>query len=174
MATIKTWDTNGTFKLLFIHAIVVSKLVPVVCCYVRYYTLMHTNRNEKCWICALGIRGCRGKLYTNVDATQHADGWRVDPHALYHQQQLNELKRLAAGYLRPVKEIYDELASSRFKLTCCRVFSIVGPGPEYNVLQPRKYIDFCHRGWCEAAGAEIGPFRLSHPGTSSCLPFMCS
>ncbi|KRX56189.1 hypothetical protein T09_15766, partial [Trichinella sp. T9] len=71
--TIKTWDMNGTFKLLFIHAIVVSKLVPVVCCYVRYYTLKHTNRNEKCWICAAGIRGCRGKLYTNLVATQYSD-----------------------------------------------------------------------------------------------------
>ncbi|KRX28531.1 hypothetical protein T06_14702, partial [Trichinella sp. T6] len=51
--------------------------------------------------------GCRGKLYTNLDATiviqncEHADGRRVDPHTLYQQQQLNELKRLAAGDLKP-------------------------------------------------------------------------
>ncbi|KRZ92765.1 hypothetical protein T08_4803 [Trichinella sp. T8] len=27
---------------------------------------------------------------------EHAEGCRVDAHAFYHQQQLNELKRLAA------------------------------------------------------------------------------
>ncbi|KRX52883.1 hypothetical protein T06_4163, partial [Trichinella sp. T6] len=59
----------------------------------RCYTLKRTNRNDKCWICASGTRGCPGKLYTNLDATQ---GCRVDAHAFYHQQQLNELKRLAA------------------------------------------------------------------------------
>ncbi|KRZ13075.1 hypothetical protein T11_15954 [Trichinella zimbabwensis] len=62
----------------------------------RCYTLKRTNRNDKCWICALGMRG----------------GCREDPHAFYHQQQLNELKRLAAGDLRPVSEICDELASN--------------------------------------------------------------
>ncbi|KRY24131.1 hypothetical protein T01_2656, partial [Trichinella spiralis] len=35
MATVKTWGTDGTFKHFTIHAIVASKLVPVVCCYVR-------------------------------------------------------------------------------------------------------------------------------------------
>ncbi|KRX16271.1 hypothetical protein T07_9192 [Trichinella nelsoni] len=65
-----------------------------------------------------GMRGCPGKLYTNLDATEvirtgeHAEGCRVDAHAFYHQQQLNELKRLAAGDPRPVLEIYDELASN--------------------------------------------------------------
>ncbi|KRY99268.1 hypothetical protein T11_15068, partial [Trichinella zimbabwensis] len=62
----------------------------------------------------IGLRGCPGKLYTNLDATEviraseHADGCREDAHAFYHQQQLNELKRLAAEDLRPVSEIYDE------------------------------------------------------------------
>ncbi|KRX38366.1 hypothetical protein T05_8744 [Trichinella murrelli] len=84
----------------------------------RCYTLKRTNRNDKCWICASGSRGCSGKLYTNLDATEvirtgeHAEGCRVDAHAFYHQQQLNELKRLAAGDPRPVLEIYDELASN--------------------------------------------------------------
>ncbi|KRZ61929.1 hypothetical protein T02_1071 [Trichinella nativa] len=84
----------------------------------RCYTLKRTNRNDKCWICASGTRGCPGKLYTNLDATQvirtgeHAEGCQVDAHAFYHQQQLNELKRLVAGDLRPVLEIYDELASN--------------------------------------------------------------
>ncbi|XP_003368564.1 conserved hypothetical protein, partial [Trichinella spiralis] len=65
-----------------------------------------------------GTRGCPGKLYTNIDATkvirtgEHAEGCRVDAHAFYHQQQLNEVKRLAAGDPRPVLEIYDELASN--------------------------------------------------------------
>ncbi|KRY45625.1 hypothetical protein T03_6330 [Trichinella britovi] len=68
-----------------------------------------SNRNDKCWICASGTRGCPGKLYTNLDATQVI---RTDAHAFYHQQQLNELKRLVAGHLRPVFEIYDELASN--------------------------------------------------------------
>ncbi|KRX33011.1 hypothetical protein T05_9331 [Trichinella murrelli] len=65
-----------------------------------------------------GSRGCSGKLCTNLDATEvirtgeHAEGCRVDAYAFYHQQQLNELKRLAAGDPRPVLEIYDELASN--------------------------------------------------------------
>ncbi|KRY46550.1 hypothetical protein T03_13410 [Trichinella britovi] len=42
-------------------------------------------------------------------------GCRVDAHAFYHQQQLNELKRLAAGDPRPILEIYDELASNASK-----------------------------------------------------------
>ncbi|KRZ71312.1 hypothetical protein T10_10850 [Trichinella papuae] len=43
---------------------------------------------------------------------EHAEGWRVDAHAFYHQEKLNELKRLAAGDPRLVSEIYDELASN--------------------------------------------------------------
>ncbi|KRX59228.1 hypothetical protein T09_4827 [Trichinella sp. T9] len=87
----------------------------------RCYTLKRTNRNDKCWICASGTRGCPGKLYTNLDATEiirtgeHAEGCRVNAHAFYHQQQLNELKRLAAGDPRPLLEIYDELASNASK-----------------------------------------------------------
>ncbi|KRX72248.1 hypothetical protein T06_14815 [Trichinella sp. T6] len=48
-----------------------------------------------------GMRGCPGKLYTILDATQvirtdeHAEGCRVDAHAFYHQLQLNELKKFA-------------------------------------------------------------------------------
>ncbi|KRX51319.1 putative protein tag-76, partial [Trichinella sp. T9] len=63
-----------------------------------------------------GLRGCRGKLYTNLDATkliqscEHADGRRVDPHTLY--RQLNELKQLVAGNLTSVTEIYDDLANN--------------------------------------------------------------
>ncbi|KRY98656.1 hypothetical protein T4C_11319, partial [Trichinella pseudospiralis] len=33
-------------------------------------------------------------------------------HAFHHDQQLSELKRLAAEDPRPVSEIYDELASN--------------------------------------------------------------
>ncbi|KRY27718.1 hypothetical protein T03_13234, partial [Trichinella britovi] len=68
----------------------------------RCDTLKRMNRNDKCWICASGRRGCPGKLYTNFDATEvirtveHAEGCR----------------RLAAGDPRPVLEIYDELASN--------------------------------------------------------------
>ncbi|KRY90925.1 hypothetical protein T4D_5184 [Trichinella pseudospiralis] len=57
-------------------------------------------------------------LYTNLDASEvirtseHAEGCRVNVHAFYHQQQLSELKRLAAEDPRPVSEIYDELASN--------------------------------------------------------------
>ncbi|KRX13021.1 hypothetical protein T07_12120 [Trichinella nelsoni] len=69
------------------------------------------------------MRLCPGKLYTNLDATQvrtsaHANGCPVHAHAFYHQQQLNELRRLAAGDPRPVLEIYDELASNAS--TICR------------------------------------------------------
>ncbi|KRY24507.1 hypothetical protein T03_1796, partial [Trichinella britovi] len=93
------------------------------------YTLKQTNRNDKCWICASyheiaisfpikGTRGCTGKLCTNLDATQvirngeNVEGCGVDAHAFYHQQQLNELKRLVAGHSRPVFEIFYELASN--------------------------------------------------------------
>ncbi|KRY45427.1 hypothetical protein T03_4260 [Trichinella britovi] len=77
-----------------------------------------TGVNEKYTMKQEGTRGCPGKLYANIDATQvmrtggHAEGCQVDAHAFYHQQQLNELKRLVAGDLRPVLEIYDELASN--------------------------------------------------------------
>ncbi|KRZ00717.1 hypothetical protein T11_17707 [Trichinella zimbabwensis] len=63
----------------------------------RCFPLKRTNRNDKCWICASGMRGFPGKLYTNLDA---------------NKQQLNELKRLAARDPWPVAEIYDELASN--------------------------------------------------------------
>ncbi|KRY28057.1 hypothetical protein T01_8255, partial [Trichinella spiralis] len=75
----------------------------------RCYTLKRTNRNDKCWICASGTRGCPGKRYTNLDATEVI---RTGEHAEGCRQQLNELKRLAAGDLRPVLEIFDELASN--------------------------------------------------------------
>ncbi|KRZ84230.1 hypothetical protein T08_13186 [Trichinella sp. T8] len=84
----------------------------------RCYTLKRTNRNDKCWICASGSRGCSGKLYTNLDASEvirtgeHAEGCRVDAHAFYHQQQLNELKRLAAGDLRKVLELASNASTS--------------------------------------------------------------
>ncbi|KRX20451.1 hypothetical protein T07_347 [Trichinella nelsoni] len=73
----------------------------------------YTLKRKKC-----GMRGCRGKLYTDLRATQviqiseHADGCRVDPQTLYHQSQLNELRRLAVEDLRPLTEAYDELASN--------------------------------------------------------------
>ncbi|XP_003375787.1 conserved hypothetical protein [Trichinella spiralis] len=93
------------------------------------------------------MRGCPGKLYTNLDATQvirtgeHVEGCRVDAHAFYHHQQLNELKRLAAGDPRTVLEIYDELASKCLHQPGnCRAFSNVGAGPEHNVLQPFEEI----------------------------------
>ncbi|KRX66841.1 hypothetical protein T06_861 [Trichinella sp. T6] len=66
----------------------------------------------------LGTIGCTGKLCSNLDAAQvirtgeHAEGCRVDAHAFYHQQQLNELKGLVAGHSRPVFEIFYELASN--------------------------------------------------------------
>ncbi|KRX52836.1 hypothetical protein T09_11428, partial [Trichinella sp. T9] len=84
----------------------------------RCYTLKQTNRNDKCWICASGTRGCTGKLCTNLDATQviktgeNVEGCGVDAHAFYHQQQLYELKRLVVGHSRPLFEIFYELASN--------------------------------------------------------------
>ncbi|KRZ84548.1 hypothetical protein T08_2863 [Trichinella sp. T8] len=69
--------------------------------------ITNTGVSEKYTMKQEGTRGCPGKLYTNLDATQvmrtgeHAEGCQVDAHAFYHQQQLNELKRLVAGDLRP-------------------------------------------------------------------------
>ncbi|KRZ74354.1 hypothetical protein T10_10492 [Trichinella papuae] len=82
----------------------------------RCYTLKRTNRSDKCWTCA--TRGCRGILWTNVEATrvirisEHAESCRVDAHAFNKHHQLDELKRLAAEDPRPVTQIYHELASS--------------------------------------------------------------
>ncbi|KRZ15188.1 hypothetical protein T11_8828 [Trichinella zimbabwensis] len=59
------------------------------------------------WLLTRGMRGCPGKLYTNLDATEvmrtseHADGCQVDPHTFYHHQQLGELRRLASEDPRP-------------------------------------------------------------------------
>ncbi|KRY45377.1 hypothetical protein T03_4011 [Trichinella britovi] len=86
----------------------------------RCYTLKRTNRNDKCWICASGIRRCRGTLSTNLEATEvirlseHAESCPVNPHAFYHHQQLAELRRLASEDTRPVMEIYNELASNAY------------------------------------------------------------
>ncbi|XP_003369281.1 hypothetical protein Tsp_04702 [Trichinella spiralis] len=79
--------------------------------------ITNTGVSEKYTMKQEGMRGCPGKLYTNLDAPQiirtdeHAEGCREDAHAFYHQLQLNELKRLATGIPRPILEIYDELAS---------------------------------------------------------------
>ncbi|KRX43928.1 hypothetical protein T05_5546, partial [Trichinella murrelli] len=81
----------------------------------RCYTLKRMNRNDKCWICASGTRGCPGKLYTNLDATEvirtgePAERCQVEAHSFYYQQ-LNVLKMPVAGDPRPVFEIFDELA----------------------------------------------------------------
>ncbi|KRZ01242.1 hypothetical protein T11_3260, partial [Trichinella zimbabwensis] len=70
------------------------------------YTLKRINRTYKYWMCAERSRGCRGTLSTNLEATQvmrtsqHAAGSRVYPQTFCHQQQLNELRRLAAEELR--------------------------------------------------------------------------
>ncbi|KRZ95650.1 hypothetical protein T08_15653 [Trichinella sp. T8] len=66
----------------------------------KCYTLKQTNRNDKCWIYASGTRGCPGKLYTNLDATQvmrtkKGDGtsgppertWYLPHHAVYQHNQ---------------------------------------------------------------------------------------
>ncbi|KRX84017.1 hypothetical protein T06_481, partial [Trichinella sp. T6] len=47
MATVKTWGTDGTFKHFTIHAIVASKLVPVICCYVRVKILANKTSINK-------------------------------------------------------------------------------------------------------------------------------
>ncbi|KRY99180.1 hypothetical protein T11_5628 [Trichinella zimbabwensis] len=172
----------------------------------RCYTLKRTNRNDKCWICASGMRGCPGKLYTNLDATEvirtskHAEGCRVDAHAFYHQQQLNELKRLAAEDPRPVTQIYHELASSAStSLNTAGNFPTwdqarhimyysrarrFPPLPETRQeLQPTAEQRAANSG--EQAGVRLlaqsncwcgdGTFKiLLPPGTSSCLHFMFS
>ncbi|KRY09376.1 hypothetical protein T12_13297 [Trichinella patagoniensis] len=86
----------------------------------EYSTLKRTNHIKKCWICASGMRRCRCKLYTR-DA--------VNSPTFYYQQQLNELKQLAAGDLRPVNEIYNELANNAYTRkdlpTYSRIFEVL-------------------------------------------------
>ncbi|KRZ47811.1 hypothetical protein T02_15426 [Trichinella nativa] len=73
----------------------------------EYSTLKRTNHIKKCWICA-SPESCAPLLYTNQDATQvirnveHTYGCRVNSPTFYYQQQLNELKQLVAGDLRPI------------------------------------------------------------------------
>ncbi|XP_003382271.1 hypothetical protein Tsp_09112, partial [Trichinella spiralis] len=112
----------------------------------RCYTLKRTNRNDKCWICASGTRGCPGKRYTNLDATEvirtgeHAEGCRVDTHAFLHHQQLNELKRLAARDLKPVLEIIDELGSNAFHQSRnCASLSTWEQSPEHDAGRSAAY-----------------------------------
>ncbi|KRY32856.1 hypothetical protein T01_10792, partial [Trichinella spiralis] len=104
------WDQMGPCQVHYEAGICLYSKEPTKLVYRgSCYTLKRTNHNDKCWICASGTRGCPGKLYTNIDATkvirtgEHAEGCRVDAHAFYHQQQLNEVKRLAAGDPRPKK-----------------------------------------------------------------------
>ncbi|KRZ49041.1 hypothetical protein T02_16351 [Trichinella nativa] len=83
------------------------------------------------------------ELCTNLDATQviqtgeHADGCRVDAHAFYHQQQLNELKRLQGIRARTVLELASNASTS---LETATAFFNVGALPEHNVLQPFEEI----------------------------------
>ncbi|KRZ44351.1 hypothetical protein T4C_4331 [Trichinella pseudospiralis] len=116
------------------------------------------------------MRGCPGKLYTNLDATGVI---RKSEHA-----------ELAAEYLRPVSEIYDELASNASNnLDTAVYFS------SWDQARNTKYYSRAKRyprllarrqdlrltaeqtttksGWCEAAGAEMGHLRLSHPALHS-------
>ncbi|KRY30930.1 hypothetical protein T01_10595, partial [Trichinella spiralis] len=55
LATIKTWGTDGTFKLFSIYAIVVSKLVPVVCCYVRLKILANKTSINKAAVLSVNL-----------------------------------------------------------------------------------------------------------------------
>ncbi|KRX12579.1 hypothetical protein T07_9765 [Trichinella nelsoni] len=131
----------------------------------------------------IGLRGCRGKLYTNLDATQviqtceHADGRRVDPDTLY--QQLNELKRPAAEDRNPVTEIYDDLANNASTSADTAAYF-----PSWDQTQNTmcttvvQYRD-THNFWLlcgcwlrVTASPRIGLLRLSNPGTKSCLTFL--
>ncbi|KRZ49576.1 hypothetical protein T02_11714, partial [Trichinella nativa] len=68
----------------------------------RCYTLKRTNRNDKCWICASVIRGCRGIVSTNLEVTEvirlseHAKSCPINSRAFYHHQQLAEWRRLVS------------------------------------------------------------------------------
>ncbi|KRY27132.1 hypothetical protein T01_15116 [Trichinella spiralis] len=55
MATVKTWGTDGTFKHFTIHEIVASKLVPVVCCYVRLKILANKTSINKAAVLSVNL-----------------------------------------------------------------------------------------------------------------------
>ncbi|KRY81876.1 hypothetical protein T4D_15821 [Trichinella pseudospiralis] len=119
-------------------------------------------------------------MHTKIMRTsEHAEGCRLD------HQQLNELKRLAAEDLRPVWEIYDELASSAStSLDTAAYF------PDFYTAQARNTMYYSRAKryprlpamrqdlrltaeptttksgcWLRVtAGAEMGHLRLSYPG----------
>ncbi|KRX38012.1 hypothetical protein T09_2028, partial [Trichinella sp. T9] len=104
-----------------------------------------------------GSRGCSGKLYTNLDATEiirtgeHAEGCRVDAHAFYHQQQLNELKRLAAGDLRP------KLQLEPAKFVCDFETALI-PAIQGNF--PNTRVQGCFFHFCQAVLRQVGRLGL--------------
>ncbi|KRY54981.1 hypothetical protein T03_7680 [Trichinella britovi] len=55
MATVKTWGMDGTFKHFAIHAFVASKLVLVVCCYVRLKILANKTSINKAAVFSVNL-----------------------------------------------------------------------------------------------------------------------
>ncbi|KRX51834.1 hypothetical protein T09_12812 [Trichinella sp. T9] len=55
MATLKTWGMDRTFKHLTVYAIVASKLVPVVCCYVRVKILANKTLINKAAVLSVNL-----------------------------------------------------------------------------------------------------------------------
>ncbi|KRX25494.1 hypothetical protein T07_9236 [Trichinella nelsoni] len=55
LATIKPRGTDGTFKLSTIHATLASKLVPVICCYVRVKILANKTLINKAAVLSVNL-----------------------------------------------------------------------------------------------------------------------
>ncbi|XP_003382270.1 conserved hypothetical protein [Trichinella spiralis] len=73
----------------------------------RCYTLKRTNRNDKCWICAsCSIMSLQFRFQFREQEVALASA------ILTLMPQKSSEPRLAAGDLRPVLEIFDELASN--------------------------------------------------------------
>ncbi|KRY56464.1 hypothetical protein T03_9775, partial [Trichinella britovi] len=115
LAQSNCWCGDGTFKivpswyqqLFTLHVFLRRKLLPVVYCLTVRKDLPTYSRIFKDREVVLV-----SSILTLMPQKSSEPGCRVDACAFYHQQQLNELKRLAAGDPRPVLEIYDELASN--------------------------------------------------------------
>ncbi|KRY01745.1 hypothetical protein T4E_11595 [Trichinella pseudospiralis] len=126
-------------------------------------------------------------LYTNLDASEvirtseHAEGCRVNVHAFYHQQQLSELKRLAAEDPRPVSEIYDELASNvttsldTAAYFPSRIFEVLhSKAEELGVqLDPAKFVCNFERALIPAIQVLQSPLS-QYPGARLFLPLLPS
>ncbi|KRZ80549.1 hypothetical protein T10_10135 [Trichinella papuae] len=143
----------------------------------RCYTLMRTNRNDKCWICAslaisfpiYGVRGCPGKLYTNLDATEvihtseHADGCRILP-LISHCGTKPEAQCTTAGQgdthdFRPGGRICGSLLSKQQQQSGAKILMYHSPTNDILIFATEADVRLLAQSncWCGYGAFKIVP-----------------